>query len=196
VTPDDVTAGVVIDALTEADAERCAELEAILFPGDDPWSARAFRDELRAGHHYLAARESGEHADRGPLVGYGGVALLPARLGQQGEAEIHTIGVDPAWQGRGVGGVLLDGLLAVADGIGASTYLEVRTDNVPAQRLYRARGFEVLGTRRRYYASGADAYTMRRTPGGDAVVPPTPWSRDRRIPAPTPDRWRSPTWPA
>lgn len=152
---------VVLDDLTGDDADRCAELEAILFPGDDPWSARAFRDELRAGHRYLAARDG----DR--LVGYGGVALLPARLGQQAEAEIHTIGVDPARQGRGIGRALLDRLLAAADAIGATTYLEVRTDNEPAQRLYRATGFEVLGTRRRYYSSGADAYTMRRHPLGD-----------------------------
>lgn len=155
---------VVLDALTEADADRCAELEAILFPGDDPWSARAFRDELRAGHRYLAARD-GER-----LVGYGGVALLPGRLGQQAEAEIHTIGVDPAHQGRGVGRALLDGLLAAADEIGATTYLEVRVDNAPARGLYRGAGFEVVGTRRRYYASGADAHTMRRLPGAGAAA--------------------------
>ncbi|MFC5141227.1 ribosomal protein S18-alanine N-acetyltransferase [Actinomycetospora rhizophila] len=152
---------VVLDALTEADAPRCAELEAILFPGDDPWSARAFREELRAGHRYLAARDGAE------LVGYGGVALLPGRLGQQAEAEIHTIGVDPAHQRRGIGRALLDGLLAAADAIGATTYLEVRVDNAPARELYRAAGFEVVGTRRRYYASGADAHTMRRFPHGE-----------------------------
>ena len=88
---------VVVDALTPDDADRCAQLEAVLFPGDDPWSARAFRDELRAGHVYLAARSAGE------LVGYGGIALLPARLGQHAEAEIHTIGVDPGHQGRASG---------------------------------------------------------------------------------------------
>ncbi|GAA4811992.1 ribosomal protein S18-alanine N-acetyltransferase [Actinomycetospora chlora] len=152
---------VTLDALTPDDADRCAELEAILFPGDDPWSARAFREELRAGHHYLAAR------DGAALVGYGGVALLPGRLGQQAEAEIHTIGVDPAYQGRGLGRALLDALLAAADGIGATTFLEVRTDNVPAQRLYAATGFTVISTRRRYYASGADAHTMRRFPQGE-----------------------------
>lgn len=164
---------VVLDELTPADAERCAELEAILFPGDDPWSARAFREELRAGHRYLAARASGRHAE-GVLVGYGGVALLPGRLGQPAEAEIHTIGVDPAHQGRGIGRALLDGLLAAADGIGATTYLEVRVDNAPALALYRGVGFAVLGTRRRYYASGADAHTMRRLPGGDPPPPTRP----------------------
>ena len=158
---------VVLDRLAPGDAARCAELEAILFPGDDPWGADAFRAELRAGHHYLAARVPGEHArweehaDR--LVGYAGLALMPARsVSQQAEAEVHTIGVDPDHQGRGIGRALLEGLLGAADGIGAVTYLEVRTDNASALALYRAAGFVVVGTRRRYYASGADAYTMRR----------------------------------
>jgi [ribosomal protein S18]-alanine N-acetyltransferase len=156
---------LVLDALTADDSDRCAQLEAILFPGDDPWSARAFRDELRAGHTYLAARQEGV------LVGYGGIALLPGRLGQQAEAEIHTIGVDPDHQGRGIGRAVLGGLLAAADRIDATTYLEVRTDNEAAQHLYRATGFAVVGTRRRYYSSGADAYTMKRSPGPG---PPTP----------------------
>ena len=148
-----------LDVLTADDAERCAELEAVLFPGDDPWSARAFREELRAGHFYLAARE------QGVLVGYGGVALLPGRLGQSSEAEIHTIGVDPAHQRHGIGRTLLRGLLAVADQVAGTVFLEVRTDNDAARALYEAERFTVVGLRKRYYRpSGADAYTMRRDP--------------------------------
>lgn len=149
-----------LDPLVPDDAGACARLEAVLFPGDDPWSAAAFVAELRSGHHYLAARRDGR------LVGYGGVALLPAPpfSRQQAEAEIHTIGVDPAEQGRGTGRALLHGLLAAADGLDATTWLEVRTDNVAALALYRSEGFSVAGTRRRYYASGADAHTMSRPP--------------------------------
>ena len=85
-------ATVQIDPLRESDAARCAELERLLFPGDDPWSERAFTDEL-----------------------------------------------------------------------GATVFLEVRTDNEAAQALYEAEGFTVVGLRKRYYRpSGADAYTMRR----------------------------------
>jgi [ribosomal protein S18]-alanine N-acetyltransferase len=150
----------VVDDLTPDDAAECARLEAILFPGDDPWTTAAFRSELRAGHPYLAARR----ADR--LVGYAGIALLPAPAfsREPGEAEVHTIGVAPEAQGLGIGRRLLRGLLARADALGAVTFLEVRTDNAPALALYRSEGFEVLGTRRRYYASGADAFTMRREP--------------------------------
>jgi [ribosomal protein S18]-alanine N-acetyltransferase len=145
----------VIDALQPEDAIRCAELERQLFPGDDPWSERAFRDELQAGHFYLAARVDGE------LVGYAGLGFVagPPRA----EAEIHTIGVDPAHQGHGIGRELLRGLLAAADSVSATVFLEVRTDNEPARALYESEGFTVIGVRKRYYRpSGADAHTMRR----------------------------------
>ncbi|WP_214367199.1 ribosomal protein S18-alanine N-acetyltransferase [Pseudonocardia sp. H11422] len=148
---------VTIGPLYRADADRCAELERLLFPGDDPWSARAFREEIAAGHLYLAARDG----DR--LVGYAGLAFVagPPRA----EAEIHTIGVDPAHQRRGIGHALLLGLLEPADAVAATVFLEVRTDNVAAQALYEAEGFTVVGLRKRYYRpSGADAYTMRREP--------------------------------
>lgn len=149
---------IQIEPLRASDAARCAELERILFPGDDPWSERAFREELRAGHHYLAAR-----TDADELVGYAGLAFVagPPRA----EAEIHTIGVDPAHQRRGIGRALLHGLLVVADAAGATVFLEVRTDNAAARTLYEADGFAVVGVRKRYYRpSGADAYTMRREP--------------------------------
>jgi len=155
--------GIVIDALRESDAPRCAVLERLLFPGDDPWSAAAFRDELRAGHVYLAARSPGGTAAGPLLVGYGGLAFLaePPHV----EAEVHTIGVDPAFQGRGIGRALLRGLLAAADARHATVFLEVRTDNEAARALYASEGFAVVGLRRRYYQpSGADAHTMRREP--------------------------------
>ena len=81
------------------------------------------------------------------------------------EAEIHTIGVDPAFQGRGIGRALLHRLLAVADAAHAAVFLEVRVDNDVARTLYESEGFTVVGVRRRYYQpSGTDAHTMRRGP--------------------------------
>ena len=145
---------LVVDALTAADAARCAELEAQLFPGDDPWPEAAFIREIAAEHnHYLAARSAGT------LVGYAGIS----RLGRKPpfEYEVHTIGVDSAYQGRGIGRRLLVELLGFA--AGGVVYLEVRTDNTAAIALYRSLGFLNVGLRQRYYrVSGADAYTMRR----------------------------------
>ena len=48
---------------------------------------------------------------------------------------------------------------------GGVVFLEVRTDNEAAIRLYQSAGFVNVGLRKRYYrVSGADAYTMRRVP--------------------------------
>ncbi|MBL7659434.1 ribosomal-protein-alanine N-acetyltransferase RimI, partial [Escherichia coli] len=48
------TEPVTIGALTRADAQRCAELEAQLFVGDDPWPPAAFNRELASPHnHYV-----------------------------------------------------------------------------------------------------------------------------------------------
>ncbi len=147
---------IVYGSLKPSDAARCAELEAQLFDGDDPWPERAFLAELAAKHiRYVAAR------DEDKLVGYAGIA----RLGRKKpyEYEIHTIGVDPAYQGQGIGKRMLAELLDHASG--GAVFLEVRTDNDAAIKLYESFGFTNVGLRRRYYrASGADAYTMRRDP--------------------------------
>jgi ribosomal-protein-alanine N-acetyltransferase len=147
---------VELRPLRTDDLARCAELEKLLFPGDDPWGVQAFESELATtGNHYLGAY-AGEQ-----LVGYAGLSLL----GYAGalEGEVHTIGVDPEWQGRGIGKMLLEELLGRADEAKAPVFLEVRTDNTTAIRLYEKYGFEQIGLRRRYYhPSGADAYTMAR----------------------------------
>ena len=150
---------VVYGKLKPSDAARCAELESQLFTGDDPWPERAFLAELKAKHiHYVAARADDK------LVGYAGIARL-GRI-RPYEYEIHTIGVDPAYQGQGIGRRLVSELLQLASD--SVIFLEVRTDNAPAIGLYDSFGFVNVGLRRRYYrASGADAYTMKRLPQGD-----------------------------
>ena len=115
-----MTVTVAFGPLLASDAPRCAELDRLLFTTDDPWSEQAFRDELRAGFHYVAARVDEI------VVGYAGIGVAGD------EAEVHTIGVDPAHQGRGIGRALLRHLLAVADAAHAAVFLEVRTDNEPA----------------------------------------------------------------
>ena len=143
------------DALAKSDAARCAELETLLFGGDDPWPEAAFLRAVGAPQmRYVAARVDGY------LVGYAGIA----RLGRTPpfEYEIHTIGVDPAHQGRGIGRGMMTELLNNVDGV---VFLEVRTDNAPAIALYESLGFVTVGLRKRYYRpSGADAFTMRRDP--------------------------------
>lgn len=155
---------IVIAPLRPDEADRCAELEEVLFPGDNPWPASAFGSELTEKHvRFFAAR------DRDRLIGYAGIGLLGNSFFP--ESEVHTIGVDPVYQGTGVGYALLRTLLDEAERHGGPVFLEVRTDNDTARTLYERNGFATVGLRKNYYRpSGADAYTMKREalPGNGA----------------------------
>lgn len=185
--------------LATPDAERLAELEKVLFPGDNPWSARDFRSEFAAPHSFyigveacpvdvIDAESAAVAERRGDAPdGKGAAELLPvgadkylvgyaglAKLGPQDspEFEIHTIGVDPRFQRRGLARLLMDNLMFVADTYRGPVFLEVRTDNVPAIAMYETYGFQRMGVRKRYYQpSGADAYTMIRPAVADTAAP-------------------------
>lgn len=134
--------------------EALMPIEADLF-GPEQWSAAMFWNELASGHHYLVAIEGdGDSA----IVGYAGVSV------EGTEGWVQNIAVRRDWQRYGVGRVLLEALLAEAERRGAgAVLLEVAVDNGPAQRLYDAYGFEVVGVRRGYYQpSNTDALVMRR----------------------------------
>ncbi len=91
-----------------------------------------------------------------PVVGYGGLWLM------MDEAHITTLGVDPAYRGKGLGEFLLVGLIDVAMALGASWLtLEVRVSNTVAQNLYKKYTFKEAGVRRKYYTDNdEDAYIM------------------------------------
>ena len=137
------------------DIETVLPLEAELF-ASAAWSAETFWSELAqpATRCYLVAEE------RGALLGYAGVLLGGA------EADVQTLAVAPAAQRRGIGSVLLAGLLRAAAGSGAgAVLLEVRADNAAAIALYARHGFEQIAVRRRYYQPGdVDALVLRLRP--------------------------------
>ena len=86
------------------------------------------------------------------------------------EAEILTIAVDAAFQGKGVGRALLSENLRQASNAGArAMFLEVAQDNAPALALYERFGFVQVGERAGYYrrkdGTRAAAVVMRKALG-------------------------------
>ena len=147
--------------MTSADLDAVVELEHEVF-GDDAWTRQMLADELRqqpASRYYVVAA-----AGNGRIVGYAGL------LGAGWQGDVLTLAVATGCWGQGIGSALLGDLLAEAGRRRCGeVFLEVRTDNDRAQRLYRRHGFTEVGIRRGYYQpSGADALVMRRTeaPGG------------------------------
>ncbi|MET3809552.1 ribosomal protein S18-alanine N-acetyltransferase [Arthrobacter sp. UYEF3] len=126
-------------------------LECRLFPVD-AWPLQMFIDELAQAEtrHYLVAEASGA------IVGYAGLMCI------EPIADVQTIAVVPAQEGRGIGSALLTGLIRESRRRrAADVLLEVRADNPRAQQLYRRFGFEQIHVRRRYYRDGVDALIMR-----------------------------------
>ena len=140
------------------DIEELLPVEQALFPSD-PWSAELFWSELAGvpGSRHYRVLES----DDGVVLGYAGLAAAGR------EAEVHTLAVHPDAQGRGLGSLLLEDLLAEAERRRCTVVLlEVRADNIAAQRVYQRHGFERVGVRHGYYPAGGggrtDALVLRR----------------------------------
>lgn len=157
---------VPLRVMTHADLEAVAELEQAVF-GEEAWTRQMLASELDqqpASRYYLVADDDGE------IAGYAGL------LGAGCQADVLTLAVAAGQWGRGIGTALLQALLAEAVRRGCTeVFLEVRTDNDRAQRLYRRHGFAEIGIRRGYYQpSGADALVMRRelAPAAQAAAEP------------------------
>jgi ribosomal-protein-alanine N-acetyltransferase len=133
-------------------------LEQKIF-GADSWTEELFWSELAQGamRYYLTAEDAS--TDPPAIVGYAGLAAWA------GESWVQTIALDPTRRGSGLGRRLMVALLDEARRREAVTCaLEVRADNVVAQRLYESLGFEQIGVRKGYYQpSGADALVLRCT---------------------------------
>jgi [ribosomal protein S18]-alanine N-acetyltransferase len=146
--------------MTPADLEAVLGLEHALF-GEEAWSRQMLEGELAEqprSRYYLVADDGGE------IVGYAGLLVAAT------QADVVTLAVAADRWGQGTGSALLEALMAEAARRGCTEiFLEVRTDNTRAQRLYRRYGFSQIGIRKGYYQpSGADALVMRRDLDGTA----------------------------
>lgn len=130
--------GFSVRPMVEGDLEAVLEIERACY--QFPWSEGVYRDCLRVGYCCWVA-------ERKFKIGGYGVMSVDAR-----EAHILNLCIRPDWQGKGLGRVLLDRLLAVAREHHAETiFLEVRPSNQAAIKLYQRAGFTEAGVRKNYY---------------------------------------------
>ena len=135
--------------LSDMAAER--RLEKACFPREDVWPwVESLWVLIKPGMVRLKIEYSGEMI--GFLSGY-----------QQAQGEvgwISSIGIAPAWQGKGFGARLL---AAGERALGTPIIrLTVRASNTPAIHLYEHTGYRQIQTVRKYYVGGEDGLVFEK----------------------------------
>lgn len=128
----------VIRALNARDLDRIMEIELAAYPF--PWTRGIFEDCLRVGYDCHGVQMGSL------LVGY---SVLTHFVG---ECHLLNLCIDPQWQRRRLGSLLLEQALRTAVKEHCSSmFLEVRPSNQAGISLYKKRGFRVVGERPDYY---------------------------------------------
>jgi ribosomal-protein-alanine N-acetyltransferase len=127
------------------------EIELSAYPF--PWTRSIFEDCLRVGYDCRGLQLGTI------LVGY----AIHTRLAE--ECHLLNLCVDPAWQRRRLGSLLLEQTILQAETAACSSvFLEVRPSNEAGIALYRKRGFYIVGERPNYYRADngrENAFIMR-----------------------------------
>lgn len=139
---------ILLRKMTDSDVDAVCEIE--LQSITPPWTRQGFADALANENavFYVAEIEK-------TVVGYCGLYFAAD------EGEITNVAVLPDWRGHGIADQILNAVFEDAkDKALAQIFLEVRSSNIPAQRLYEKHGFTSCGIRKNFY----------REPKEDAIV--------------------------
>ncbi|MES2940472.1 MAG: ribosomal protein S18-alanine N-acetyltransferase [Pseudomonadota bacterium] len=126
------------EPMTESRLSEIVAVEQAAY--EHPWTRGNFSDSVRSGYQAQLLCAGGT------LIGY--------FVAMKGVDEVHllNITVAPQLQGQGWGRLMLDALALWARGEGAQwLWLEVRTSNHRAQRIYERYGYRRVGERKNYY---------------------------------------------
>ena len=121
-----------------------ANLHKKCFP-NKPWSADDFRDLKQSGCEIIMSQNG----------------FIVYRIVLD-EAEIITIGVNPENRRQGIASAMIGIIEKTIKNQGVKKiFLEVASNNIPAQKLYENCGFIQVGLRPKYY-DGIDAILMSK----------------------------------
>jgi L-amino acid N-acyltransferase YncA/DNA-binding transcriptional ArsR family regulator len=148
--PPGCPAGIAIRPMLPADAGRVLAIyQHALDAGDASFETRApawaaFDRAKAPGHRHVAVSEPG-----GEVLGWAAAAAVSGRCVYAGVVE-HSVYVDAAARGRGVGAALLRALIDSTEAAGIWTIESgIFPENTASLRMHERAGFRVVGMRRR-----------------------------------------------
>lgn len=138
----------------EGDLEALVVLERRAFGEGEAFHRRQLRYLLRSPRARIKVARI-----EGRVAGWAIVLLRKHRHYES--ARLYSLAVDPDYQGRGVGELLVSHMLNSLREMGIRRcFLEVREDNLPARRLYERLGFVSVATLPNYYGQGRHGTRM------------------------------------
>lgn len=124
--------------MLESDLDAIMAIEPHIY--SHPWTRGNFTDSLKSGYPAYVLKYNAE------IIGY---ALMMMVLD---EAHLLNLSVTKAYQKQGLGRLLLEYMISIAqEKKAANMFLEVRTSNISAIALYENIGFNEMAVRRGYY---------------------------------------------
>ena len=139
---------ILVRKMTKEDIPQTAAIEREAF--SVPWDEQGFAEAIAQEQNIFSVAEC-----QGEIIGYCGMYTAAD------EGEITNVAVKEEFRKHGVGSRILAYMIRQAADKGiAGIYLEVRSSNEVAQKLYRKYGFLAVGTRKNFY----------RKPDEDAIV--------------------------
>ena len=136
---------MIIRRSLPSDARAIAELEKEIF--SDPWSEK----DIAAAISVSGAMCYTALGDDGVLYAY----VLGRRIAPEGE--IYRVATAPERRGRGIAFRLMTYAVKTEKGHGLENlFLEVRSRNLAALKLYSALSFKQIGLRKNYYKDPPD----------------------------------------
>ncbi len=138
-----------IEKLKEEDIDAIEQIETISFPGT-AWPKKIFVSYVDNNNSlsYVLFKEN-------RIIGYVISDLLHP------EASIVKLAIHPEERKKGYAKKLLHYFISELRKQNYGTiFLEVRTQNCPAQNVYEKLGFKSIGIRKKYYSDGQDAFVM------------------------------------
>jgi L-amino acid N-acyltransferase YncA/2-polyprenyl-3-methyl-5-hydroxy-6-metoxy-1,4-benzoquinol methylase len=158
--------GVLIRPMRGADAgEVLAVYQAGLDTGQASFEVTAPEWEAFDAAKLPLHRHVAADAASGRVLGWAAASPVSVRRVYAGVIE-HSVYVDPACHGRGIGGALLAALIASSEDAGIWTVQSgVFAENTASLRLHERAGFRVVGTRQRlacHYGRWRDVLLIER----------------------------------
>lgn len=132
---------IIIEDSAADDLAAVIEIERMSF--STPWSETSFFNEMKKPKSFLKVAKKG-----GKVVGYicGGWII--------DEGHILDVAVHPEYRRLSIASMLVSlGIERLREEGCRFVFLEVRSANEPAARMYSKFGFEIIGTRKDYYTS-------------------------------------------